>query len=150
MPADTAFATVKDMRATAQRPDPDPPLARRVAAHRFTRAQLLAIDVVTVAVIAVAFALYRPMRSPALSGTAWVTVSWVAFAVASVVILLRRRLPRGTLAIVLAAALLGLCLQRGGATTFYVMLAVYSVVVVSSRRASLKFHGSGQSSVTPG
>lgn len=137
MPVRAAFATVAAMRAIAMPADPDPPLARRLAAHRFSPAQLVTVDVVAVAAITTAFAFLRPMHAPTLSGTAWDTVSWVAFVVACVVTLLRRRLPRGTLAIVLAAALLGLGLQRGGATTFYVDLALYSVVAVSSRRAAL-------------
>jgi signal transduction histidine kinase len=129
------------MRAISVPADPDPPLARRVAAHRFTKAQLVAIDVVTVAAIAVAFALFRPAHSPTLSGTTWDTVGWAAFAVASVATLLRRRLPRCTLAIVLLAAVLGLCLQRGGPATFYVVMALYCVVVVSSRRTALVITG---------
>jgi len=129
------------MRATAVPADPDPPLARRLAAHRFSPGQLVTGDVVVVAAITAAFVFLRPMRAPTLSGTTWDTVSWVAFAVASVVILLRRRLPRGTLAVVLTATLLGLGLQRGGATTFYVVLALYSVVAVSSRRAALIIAG---------
>lgn len=132
-----AFATVAVMRATAVPADPDPPLARRLAAHRFSPAQLLTLDVVAVAAISAAFVFLRPMRVTTLSGTTWDTVSWAAFAVASVVTLLRRRLPRATLAVVLAAALLGLCLQRGGATTFYVVLVLYSVAAVTPRRAAL-------------
>jgi signal transduction histidine kinase len=135
------FATVAVMRAAAVPTDPDPPLARRLAAHRFSPAQLVTVDVVVVAAISAAFVFLRPMRATTLPGTVWDTVSWVAFAVASVVTLLRRRLPRGTLAIVLAAALLGLCLQRGGATTFYVVLALYSVVADSSRRTALIIAG---------
>jgi signal transduction histidine kinase len=141
MPVRAAFATVTGMRATAVPADPDLPLARRLAAHRFSPAQLVTVDVVVVAAITAAFVFLRPMRAPTLSGTTWDTVSWVAFAVASVVTPLRRRLPRGTLAVVLAAALLGLGLQRGGATTFYVVLALYSVVAVSSRRAALIIAG---------
>jgi signal transduction histidine kinase len=129
------------MRAHVVPADPDPPLARRLAAHRFSPAQLLTLDVVAVAAISAAFVFLRPMHAPTLPGTAWNTVSGVAFVVASVVTLLRRRLPRGTLAIVLAAALLGLCLQRGGATTFYVVMALYSVVAVSSRRTALIIAG---------
>ena len=141
MPVRAAFATVAGMRAIAVPADPDPPLARRLAAHRFSPAQLVTADVAVVVAITAAFVFLRPMRAPALPGTAWNTVSWVAFGVASVVTLLRRRLPRGTLVIVLAAALLGLGLQRGGATTFYVVLALYSVVAVSSRRAALMIAG---------
>ena len=141
MPARAAFATVAGMRATAVPADPDPPLARRLAAHRFSPAQLVTVDAAVVVAITAAFVFLRPMRAPALPGTAWSTVSWVAFGVASVVTLLRRRLPRATLVIVLAAALLGLGLQRGGATTFYVVLVLYSVVAVSSRRAALIIAG---------
>ena len=45
------------------------------------------------------------------------------------------------LAIVLPAAVLSLCLQRGGFATIYVAMALYSVVVVSSRRAGLVITG---------
>jgi signal transduction histidine kinase len=113
------------------------PLVRRLAAHRFTEAQLVAIDVVAVVVVTVLFELFRPLHSPTLSGTAWDTASWAAYAVASVVVLFRRRLPDATLAIVLSVAVLALCLRRGGPATFYVVMALYSFVAVSSRRASL-------------
>jgi signal transduction histidine kinase len=113
------------------------PLTRRLAAHRFTQAQLVAIDVVTVVLITVLFEFLRPGHSPTLSGTAWDTASWVAYVVASVVVLFRRRLPYATLAIVLSVAVLALFLRRGGPATLYVVMALYSVVAVSSRRASL-------------
>jgi signal transduction histidine kinase len=117
--------------------DLDLPLVRRLAAYRFTPAQLVAIDAVTVVLVTVLFEVFRSLHSPTLSGTAWDTVSWVAYVVASVVTLLRRRLPRATLAIVLSVAVLALCLRRGGPATFYVVMALYSVVAVSSRRAAL-------------
>jgi signal transduction histidine kinase len=115
----------------------DLPLTRRLAAHRFTEAQLVAIDVAAVVLITVLFEFFRPLHSPTLSGTAWDTAGWVAYAVGSVVVLFRRRLPRATLAIVLPVAVLALCLGRGGPATFYVVMALYSFVAVSSRRASL-------------
>ena len=51
--------------------------------------------------------------------------------------LLRRRLPRGVLAIVLLAAGAALLARREGPSVFYVVLALYSVVAVSSRRTAL-------------
>jgi hypothetical protein len=117
--------------------DPGLPLARRLAAHHFTQAQLVALDVAAILLITVAFAIFRSLHSPTLSGTTWDTVEWVAYVVAAVATLLRRRLPRTTLAIVLPAAVLALCLQRGSGSTFFVALALYSVVAVSSRRAAL-------------
>ena len=119
----------------------DPPLTRRLVAHRFTNAELVAIDVATVVATTVIFGVFRPAHSPTLSGTAWDTAGWAAYVVASVVILFRRRLPRCVLAIVLPAAVLSLCLQRGGFATIYVAMALYSVVVVSSRRAGLVITG---------
>ena len=119
----------------------DPPLTRRLAAHRFTNAELVAIDVAMVVAVTVIFGVFRPAHSPTLSGTAWDTAGWAAYVVASVVILFRRRLPRCVLAIVLAAAVLSLCLQRGGSATIYVAMALYSVVVVSSRRPGLVITG---------
>ena len=120
----------------------DPPLTRRLAAHRFTNAELVAIDVATVVAVTVIFGVFMPAHSPTLSGTAWDTAGWAAYVVASVAILFRRRLPRCVLAIVLPAAVLSLCLQRGGSATIYVAMALYSVVVVvSSRRAGLVITG---------
>ena len=137
MPVAVIFATVGCMRDPDADGDLDLPLVRRLAAHRFTEAQLVAIDVVTVVLITVLFEFFRPLHSPTLSGTGWDTASWVAYVVASVVVLFRRRLPRVTLAIVLSVAVLALCLRRGGPATFYVVMALYSFVAVSSRRASL-------------
>jgi signal transduction histidine kinase len=117
--------------------DLDLPLFRRMAAHRFTKAQLVAIDVVTVMLITVVFEFFMSRQSPKVSGTAWDTVGWVAYIGAAVATLLRRRLPRATLALVLSVAVVALCLRAGGGTTFFVVMALYSVVAVSSRRAAL-------------
>jgi signal transduction histidine kinase len=119
---------------------PQLPLVRRLAAYRFTSAQLLAIDVVAVAVITVVFELFMSRMSrpsPKVSGTAWETVRWAAYLVAAMATLARRRLPRSALAVVLAVAVPALCLRAGGGFIFLVVLALYSVVAVSPRRASL-------------
>jgi signal transduction histidine kinase len=115
----------------------DLPLVRRLAAHHFTKAQLVAIDVATVAAITLLFQLVITRQAPKVSGTAWDTAGWVAYTGAALATLLRRRLPRATLAAVLVIAVAALCLRAGGGMTFLVVMALYSVVTVSSRRASL-------------
>ena len=125
------------MRAAAAGADPDLPLLRRLAAHRFTNAQLVAIDVVTVALIAVIFGFLIPHRAPRASGTVWDAGGWVTYAVAAVATPFRRRFPRATLTLVLPVALAALYLRAGGGAVVYVAMALYSVVAVSSRRAAL-------------
>jgi len=115
----------------------DLPPVRRLAAHRFTKAQLVAIDVVTVAAITVLFEFFMSRQPPRVSGTAWDTIGWVAYIGTAAATLLRRRLPRATLGLVLSVAVVALCLRAGGGTTFFVVMALYSVVAVSSRRAAL-------------
>ena len=86
--------TVRSMRDPAAGGDRDLPLFRRLAAHRFTTAQLVAIDVVTVVLVAVICGFVMPRRTPRVSGTAWDAAGWAAYAVAAVVTLFRRRFPR--------------------------------------------------------
>jgi signal transduction histidine kinase len=61
--------------------------------------------------------------------------------VAAVATLFRRRLPRSALAVVFPIAVAALALRAGGPTVFYVALALYCVVVVSSRRAAVALTG---------
>ncbi len=137
MPAAAAFATVRTMGAPAAGADRDLPLFRRLAARRFTTAQLVAIDVVTVALVAVVFGFLIPHRAPRASGTGWDAGGWVTYVVAAGVTPFRRRFPRVTLALVLPAAMVALYLRAGGGVVVYVVMALYSVVAVSSRRAAL-------------
>ena len=126
------------MSAPAAGADRDLPLFRRLAAHRFTNAQLVAIDVVTVALVAVTFGFLIPHRVPRVSGTVWDAGGWVTYAVAAGATLFRRRFPWATLAVVLPVAMAALYLRAGGGgAVVYVAMALYSVVVVSSRRAAL-------------
>ena len=125
------------MRALAAGADRDLPLLRRLAAHRYTKAQLVAINVVTVALIAVVFGFLIPHRVPRASGTAWDAGGWVTYVVAAAITPFRRRFPRATLALVLPVALAALYLRAGGGAVVYVAMALYSVVAVSSRRAAL-------------
>jgi signal transduction histidine kinase len=117
--------------------DLDLPLIRRMAAHRFTQAQLVAVDAVLVTLIIVVFHVFLTGQQARVSGVAWEVTGWVAYIVAAVATLFRRRFPRATLALVLPIVLVAVCLRAGDGIPFYVALALYSVVAVSSRRAAL-------------
>jgi signal transduction histidine kinase len=117
--------------------DLDLPLIRRMAAHRFTQAQLVVIDAVLVTLVIVIFHVLLTRQQARVSGVAWEVTGWVAFIVAAVATLFRRRFPRATLALVLPIVLVAVCLRAGNGIPFYVALALYSVVAVSSRRAAL-------------
>ena len=137
MAAGTGSVTVRSMYDSAVGDDLDLPLIRRLAAHRFTQAQLVAVDAVLVTLVLVTFHIL-PMRQEArVSGTAWEVTGWVAYIVAAAATLFRRRLPGATLALVLPIVLVAMCLRAGNGIPFYVALALYSVVAVSSRRAAL-------------
>jgi signal transduction histidine kinase len=150
MPLRPGFVTVSGMRDPDTGGGPALPLGRRLAAHQFTNAQLLAIDVVTVTVITVVVQFAMSRQAPRVSGTAWEIVGWVAYLVAAAATLWRRRLPRTTLAVVLPIAVAALSLRAGGGTVFYVVLALYSLVAVSSRRAALIAAGLSASAVLAG
>jgi signal transduction histidine kinase len=136
-PGAVFFATVGGM------PDPDTdgspvrPLAHRLAAHRFTPAQLVAIDLAAVLAVLAVFEFFMSPQPPRLAGPGWDTAGWITYLIAAAVTLLRRQLPRPVLAVVLLAAVAALLARREGPSVFYVVLALYSVVAVSSRRAAL-------------
>jgi signal transduction histidine kinase len=117
--------------------DLDLPLIRRLAAHRFTPAQLVAIDAVVVTVIIVLMHVVMHGQRPRVSGTPWEVVGWAAYVIAAVAVLFRRRFPRATLAVVLPIVVVDVCLRAGYGIPFYVAMVLYSVVVVSSRQTAV-------------
>src|ERR1700759_3442532 len=90
--------------------DPVPPLIRRLAAHRFTPAQLVVIDAVAVGVVVIAVDVVMTRRTSRVSGTGWDVAIWTAYAVAAAATLSRRRTPRLALAVVFPLAVATLCL----------------------------------------
>jgi signal transduction histidine kinase len=126
----------RSMTSPAVDADLDRPLIRRLAARRFTPAQLIAVDVavVTFVIVIVEFAMTR--RTPRVSGSGWAVAGWSAYLVAAAATLTRHRLPRLALAIVFPIALATLCLRAGGPTVFLVVLTLYSVVTTSSRQVA--------------
>jgi signal transduction histidine kinase len=116
--------------------DPAPPLIRRLAAHRFTRAQFVAIDAVAVALVVIAVDVVMTRRAPKVSGAAWDAAGWAAYVVAAAATLSRRRAPRLALAIVAPVAVVTLCLRAGGPTVFLAAMTLYSAAAVSSRRTA--------------
>jgi signal transduction histidine kinase len=124
------------MYSPAADADLDPPLIRRLAARRFTPAQLVAIDLVVVVVVIVSLEFLMTRRAPRVAGTGWDIAGWAAYLVAAGATLLRRRVPRVALAIVFPIAVATLCLRAGGPTVFLVVMTLYSVTAVSARRTA--------------
>ncbi|HEX3924032.1 MAG TPA: sensor histidine kinase [Streptosporangiaceae bacterium] len=124
------------MYSPAADTDLDPPLIRRVAAHRFTPAQLVAIDLVVVVVVIVGVEFLMTRRAPRVTGPGWDAVGWAAYLVAAGATLFRRRAPRLALAVVFPIAVVTLCLRAGGPTVFLVVMTLYSVAVVTARRVA--------------
>jgi signal transduction histidine kinase len=123
------------------------PLGLRVAAHRFTQAQLLALDVVTVVLVVFVAEFFVAPRMP---GSSTDTIARVAYAGTAAVTLRRRRLPRTTLAVVLSATVAALTFRAGVGGAFFVMMALYSAVTVTSRRTALVIAGVAASAVLAG
>ncbi|MBV9792753.1 MAG: sensor histidine kinase [Actinobacteria bacterium] len=121
------------MRDLAADAEPDPPLIRRLAAHRFTGSQLVAIDVALVALVVAAAEFLVTRRVPRVAGPGWDIASWVAYLAAAVATLFRRRAPGPALAIVVPVALAALVLRSGGPVVFLVALTLYALVVEAPR-----------------
>jgi signal transduction histidine kinase len=132
------LATFVAMRGYERDSELDPPLLQRIARHRYTPRQLLAIDAVA-AVALFVFAFYAgPHKASRVSGSGWAALHNAADVVAAVAVLLRHRLPRVTLAVVLPIALVVLCLRGNGPSAFFLVLAVYSVVAISARAKGIR------------
>ena len=121
------------MRDLAADIEPDPPLIRRLTAHRFTPAQLVAIDVTVVALVVAGAELLVTRRVPRVAGPGWDAASLVAYLVAAVATLFRRRVPGLALAVVVPIALAALVLRSGGPIVLLVALTLYSLVVTTAR-----------------
>jgi signal transduction histidine kinase len=122
----------------AERVEPEPPLVYRVFRRQYSSAQLLAIDVLVVVVLTVARATLMPHLTPRVSGRAWHAATWAAWLLASVAVLFRRRVPAVALAAVLPLVLFDIGVRaNGGAGPFYLVMALYSYAVMSSRLRAL-------------
>jgi signal transduction histidine kinase len=110
------------------------PLTHRLAAHRFTAAQLVALDVVAVTAAMVIFEFLMPRPRPRALADFWTGYAWAVWAAAAVAVLFRRRLPRTALAVVTAIALVALGFRAGGPSAAFAALALYSVTVAGGSR----------------
>jgi signal transduction histidine kinase len=133
MTAGSPVGTVKDMYLEA---DLKQPLIRRLAAHRFTAAQLAGLDAVAVALVIAGMEIVMTPRAPRVSGSDWVTAAWTAYLVAGAATLFRRRTPWLALAVVFPIAVVTLVLRAGGPMVFLVAMTLYAVVASSPRRAA--------------
>jgi signal transduction histidine kinase len=116
--------------------DPHLPLVYRLARHHYTPAQLVWMDMAAVILLSLFCVFFIP-RHPTVSGPAWDAAGWVGYATTSAAILFRRGFPWLTLALVFAVTVVGSVVRAPLPTIFYLVMVLYSVVVVSSRRTSL-------------
>jgi signal transduction histidine kinase len=116
--------------------DPDLPLVYRLARYHYAPNQLVLMDVGAVFLLS-AFCEFVLPRDATVSGAAWDTAGWVAYAVTSVAVLLRRRFPWPVLALTFIVAAFSAGLRASLPVGFYLVMVLYSLVVVSSRRTAL-------------
>jgi signal transduction histidine kinase len=128
---------IGDSRADDISEDPDLPLARRLAHHRYSPRELIALDAATVAVFLIVFELVLSRQVARVSGTGWDLATAVGYFLASAGVLLRRRFPQVALLLISVIAVFSQCLRAQGPTVFYLVLALYSFVVVTTRRRAL-------------
>ncbi len=133
MTAAARFGYRQGMYDLAADMEPGPPLVRRLAAHRFTGPQLVAIDVALVTLAVVGAEVLVTRRVPRVAGPGWDIASWVAYLAAAVATLFRRRAPGPALAVVVPIALAALVLRSGGPIVFLVALTLYSLVATTAR-----------------
>jgi len=134
MPPRSASANVSAMHGYPTSIPAGPPLGHRLAAYRFTAAQVSPIDLITVVLVTAVAEFYIGPRVP---GTVTGSAAAAAYAATAAATLLRHRLPRVTLGIVVPAAAAALALRSDVGIPVFAGMALYSAVTVSSRRAGL-------------
>jgi signal transduction histidine kinase len=124
-------------------PDPDPhfedgagdvPVLRRVFKRDYTARQLVLIDLAAVILLALFCLFVLPRDVPKVQGSGWRIAGGIAYSISALGVLVRRRRPLASLVVVEAIAFVAECLRAPGPTPFYTMMALYSVVAVSTRR----------------
>ena len=110
------------------------PVLFRVFKRGYTARQLVLLDIAAVVLLALFCLFVLPRDVPKVHGTGWRIAGAIAYSVAALGVLLRRRLPLTSLLLVEAIAFVAECLRAPGPTPFYAAMALYSVVAVSSRR----------------
>ena len=110
------------------------PVLFRVFKRGYTARQLVFIDTAAVVLLALFCLFVLPRDVPKVHGTGWRIAGAIAYSVAALGVLLRRRLPLTSLVLVETIAFVAECLRAPGPTPFYAAMALYSVVAVSSRR----------------
>ncbi|MGF7234085.1 MAG: sensor histidine kinase [Frankia sp.] len=114
----------------------DQPIIHRVFKRHYPADQLLYLDVAAVILLAVICLFVLPPDVPKVHGTDWHIAAGIGYCAAALATLLRRRFPRSALVLVEVIAAVAECLRAPGPTPFYTMMALYSVVAISSRRAA--------------
>jgi signal transduction histidine kinase len=114
----------------------DLPIVYRLAKRQYTARQLFWMDVVAVILLGLIVQFLLPKDVPRVHGTMWHVIGGIGYIAAALGTLLRRRFPWPTLAFIIALSTFAECLRASGPTGFFMVMALYSVVAVSSRRAA--------------
>jgi signal transduction histidine kinase len=110
------------------------PIIHRVFNRHYSARQLVYIDVAAVVLLAIICLYLLPPDLPKVHGAGWEIVAGIGYSIAALGTLFRRRFPLSSLLLVEGIAIVAECLRAPGPTPFYVMMVLYSVVAVSSRR----------------
>jgi signal transduction histidine kinase len=125
-----------DADADGEEGDLDLPIVHRLAKHHYTALQLFCMDVAAVILLAVVCQFFLPRDVPKVSGTTWHVLGGIGYTLSAVLTLFRRRFPRTTLLFVVAILVCAESLRAAGPVPFYLVMALYSVVAVTSRRVA--------------
>jgi signal transduction histidine kinase len=83
------------------------------------------------------FCVFALPRAATVSGAAWESAGWVGYAVTSVAILFRRRFPWPVLLLTFVVALVSFSVRASLPAGFYLVMVLYTVVVMASRRTAV-------------
>ncbi len=119
------------IRQSERRREPPLPLLKRVSTHVYTGRELFWIDLVAVAFFGVLTGLILSRTPPRIHGTGVDLLAWIGSVGTGVVVLFRRRFPWATFVLVIPVALACIVLRAASPPTFYMVMALYSVIVGS-------------------
>ncbi len=111
--------------------EPPLPLLKRISTHVYTGRELFWIDLTAVVFFGVLTGLILARTPPRIHGEGIDLLAWIGSIGTGVVVLFRRRFPWATFVLVIPTALAGIVLRAMEPPSFYMVMALYSVIVVS-------------------
>lgn len=112
------------------------PLLHRLKHRHYTQRELVLIDLLVALILTLASVLL-PSQPARVSGGLWTLLGWVAGIEAGLFVLLRRRFPHVVVWAILPAVLFTLGMRAHQASPFFLVMALYSAVIVTNRGRGL-------------